>query len=180
MKRARIQRRTPLKGGDPIKRSRLPRVRPTLDQLLQKGVIKRAKRIPQRSSSPRALLDAELTRVHSMYIRKRAAQQNDGVVECFICDVEIPFWEDAVNMHFQARGSLMTKFSDIGCQAGCSGCNGKPNGDRQNYARRLDARYGPGTAEELTRLSKETFKPDREWYEQMIAKYTALAEALPN
>ena len=169
-------KRTPLKRGSGFKKKGGPlkRSRPSVSDLLKTGLVKKAKRLPFRSDTPLAKLDARLVELHSRYIRTRAMKQGGGVIKCFICGVEIHDIDDAVNMHFQPRKERGTRFSDIACQAGCSSCNGKPNGDRRNYATRLDAMYGPGTADEMTRLSKQVTILDRAWYEEQISKYEEL------
>lgn len=122
-----------------------------------------------KGGSVRAKLDDELMTLYSRF-RRRSAAGMDGTYPCFICGKPI-YWQDGVLMHYEARVCMPTRFHDIGTQPGCAMCNGKPNGDRPNFARKLDKAYGPGTADALTILSKNTWKPDRVWYREKIEFY---------
>ena len=96
-------------------------------------------RLATESSSTLARLDAELIRLHGQVIRLRATN-DEGMTQCFICRT----W--------------------IACQAGCVDCNNKPNGDRKNYARRLNEQYGEGTSSKADFDSKQLKRYDRLWY----------------
>jgi len=119
-------------------------------------------RLATESSSTLARLDAELIRLHGQVIRLRATN-DEGMTQCFICRTWIPYAE-SVNMHYQARKERGTRFSYIACQAGCVDCNNKPNGDRKNYARRLNEQYGEGTSSRADFDSKQLKRYDRLWY----------------
>lgn len=130
-------------------------------------------KINYKSGSARAKLDDELMIVYSRYRRRAAADESERYF-CFLCGRMLG-WndEDACLMHFQGRICAPTRFHDQATQPGCFECNAKPNGDRPNFARKLDKEYGPGTADDLTRLSKTMVKYDRQWYRDQILHYTA-------
>lgn len=135
------------------------------------GLLKKAQ------PSARQKLDDELIAVHSEYVRRRVADHR-GFIACFICGKEL-HWKHAHNMHFMGRSEYGTRFDDVGCQAGCPTCNGKPNGDRPRFGRRLDARYGPGTADALRIKAKQVMHYDRAWYRERLAHYRELLSKLP-
>ncbi len=89
--------------------------------------------------------------------RRLEASDDNGILRCFICRRPVK-WNRAHLMHFHTRAGRTLRFHDQGTQPGCRECNGKPNGDRDNYALRLDAEYGAGTAERLTIESKTMTK----------------------
>lgn len=61
-------------------------------------------------------------------------------------------------MHCEPRVCMPTRYSEVNVQAGCSGCNSKPLGDRANFRARLDEHFGPGTAADNEAKSKRMAK----------------------
>jgi len=120
------------------------------------------KALKPRSNSVLASLDGMLVTLHGQVVRLRA-MSHEGFVVCFICGRSVRF-EEAEAMHYQGRKERGTRFSDIAVQAGCHDCNSKPNGDRKNFARRLNAEFGEGTSSRMDILSKQIMHYDRHWY----------------
>ena len=145
---------------------------PKVIAALKKVVEKYQAPLPQKSQTARARLHDELVSLFSEYVRRKEADDM-GVVTCFLCGKELP-WEYSVLMHFQPRKELGLAFNETANHAGCAGCNGKPNGDWPNCARKLDKVYGHGTAEDLTIKSKEVMHYDRQWYRERIEHYKSL------
>lgn len=167
----------------PSREKVLEKRRAAVQKMVARGLVKRAVDVtqPPKEKKPKiksilAALDEELVELHGQVVRLRARNE-DGFVVCFICGAIVPY-DESENMHFQARGGRGIRFHDVGCQAGCHWCNAKPLGDRKNFARRLDEEFGPGTAEELTILSKQVMHYDREWYEDRIEEMKHLKKAL--
>jgi len=147
-----------------------------INQLLGEGKIQRAAsldrqraRIAKTSQTELAKLDSQLTTLFSQVVRLKACD-SDGRVTCFICHRSVPYAE-SVLMHYQPRKERGTRFSEVACQAGCSDCNNKPNGDRKNFARRLNEKYGEGTSSRMDIQSKQTMRYDRGWYRHSIWVY---------
>lgn len=134
------------------------------------------KALKPRSNSVLASLDGMLVTLHSQVVRLRA-MTDELMVVCFICGRHVPF-EEAEAMHYQGRKERGTRFSDIAVQAGCHDCNSKPNGDRKNFARRLNQEYGEGTSSRMDILSKQLMHYDRHWYETQIQVHKLLKENL--
>lgn len=148
--------------------------RSVIQKLLGEGKIKKAidmhapkkrKPLKQKSDSELSSLDAQLLMWNNRLVRLKA-RQDDGTVRCFICHRDIPY-EESVAMHFQGRIGRGTRFNHLALRAGCNSCNSKPNGDRKNFARRLEEE-SPGLSSQLTILSKQVMRYDRQWYRDMI------------
>lgn len=121
-------------------------------------------------------LDAQLVTLHGQVVRLRAMNE-EGFVVCFICGKWVPY-EASEAMHYQGRKERGTRFSDIGVQAGCHDCNSKPNGDRKNFARKLNEKYGEGTSSRMDNLSKQVQHFDRMWYCNRIGELEIEKEQL--
>lgn len=134
------------------------------------------KPIPHAGSSVLAQLDAQLVIWFNRWVRLKA-RDDDGMVTCFICLKSVPY-EESQAMHYQGRVGRGIRFNPEGVKAGCATCNGKPNGDRKNFARRLEEEHGPGTSSRLTILSKQVMHYDRAWYREQITLYKDLVQKL--
>lgn len=121
--------------------------------------------LKQKSDSELASLDAQLLMWNNRLVRLKA-RQDDGTVRCYICRRDEPY-EESVAMHFQGRIGRGTRFDHRAVKAGCNSCNSKPNGDRKNFAKRLEEEQ-PGLSSQLTILSKQVMRYDRQWYRDMI------------
>lgn len=133
------------------------------------------KKLNKFGTSALASLDGQLTVLFNRWVRLMARDEK-GMVRCFICHRLIPY-EESEAMHFQARQGRGIRFSIEGVRAGCHSCNAKPNGDRKNFAKRLEEEK-PGLSSTLTILSKQVMRYDREWYREQIALYKDLNEKL--
>lgn len=123
---------------------------------------------PRLKQQSLAELDRELLTLFNRSVR-RLALNKDGTISCYICGRTVPY-ERSEAMHFQGRSGRGTRFNRMAVRAGCHDCNAKPLGDRERFAQRLDAEHGPGTAEQLTILSKQVMRFDRAWYAEQIAE----------
>lgn len=124
-------------------------------------------------------LQGVLWYVLSQYVRKTEFKEYGG--KCVDqCGAEISSWEESDCGHFRSAKSLSTRFlrENLGIQR--KYCNSPRGGNGNQYAfgLEIDRRYGPGTAERLTLLSKQTSKPfSKEFLRAEILKYqTLLAE----
>ena len=115
--------------------------------------------------------------VFSKWVRLMAASESDGYLSCFICGIPV-HWTEAENMHIHTRKAMSIRFDEVGCKAGCHGCNAKPNGDRGRFGDKLDAMHGQGTNEALTDKSKRTVHLDKEYLKFIIDTYQQRVDRL--
>ena len=152
-----------------------------IERLLGEGKIKKASQL-ERNASGRSILkklssailpslDAQLTELFSKVVRARSIGYN-GFIHCFICGKPVRF-NEAVLMHFMPRKERGTRFHPVACRAGCQECNNKPNGDRKNFARRLNQIEGEGTSSRMAQMSKTLYRFDRLWYQDQMKRYKA-------
>jgi hypothetical protein len=101
-----------------------------------------------------AQLDRLLVRLFSMYIRLRDADEY-GRVQCFSCTL-IHHWTEMHCGHYAKRANMCTRFLEVNNNPQCVLCNITYNGNRKAYARKLDEKFGKGTAEYIDELSRKT------------------------
>lgn len=121
-------------------------------------------------------LDRRLWAIFSRYVRLRDTV--DGYARCITCGSAKPL--EAMDAgHFVGRRYKATRFDERNVNAQCRYCNRFNGGESFAYGKAIDAKYGPGTADELYRLSRmRGTKLDRLWYEAKIAEYTAKLKVL--
>ena len=91
----------------------------------------------------------------SEFIRKQASD-NWGRASCFTCDVRKP-WKELQAGHYVSRSHNSLRYDERNVQVQCSGCNIFKYGNMDEYALRLQEKYGKGILEEL-RLKKREIK----------------------
>ena len=99
-----------------------------------------------------AKLKAKLDKLVSEYVR-RSNSDHKGLVKCFTCNAEV-HWKSIHNGHFMSRIHLSTRFDydttkPSNCNPQCFRCNINLSGNQWTYARKLDLKFGEGTAEEI-------------------------------
>lgn len=74
--------------------------------------------------------------------------------------------------HF-VHHTLAIYFNEKNVNAQCKNCNMtmKVSQDGLGYDKKLDAKFGKGTADSLRARRWEKFKPTRQWYLEIINKY---------
>lgn len=90
----------------------------------------------------------------SKFIRMRDADEN-GYIRCIAC-CRIVFWKNADCGHFAKRQHKALRFNEQNCNAQCKPCNWAEQGNDIEYAKGLDKKYGPGTADKLRAMQKGT------------------------
>lgn len=116
-----------------------------------------------------SVLTKKLDTIFSQYIRLSYADQNQNV-KCFTCDNKI-HWKGIQNGHFQSRRFMSTRFHVNNCRPQCYACNIGLSGNQYIYGVNLDKEKGPGTAESMVLLSKQTKKFTPEELKGMIGDY---------
>jgi hypothetical protein len=100
-----------------------------------------------------------LDRTFSEYIRLTYADEN-GWCRCITCG-DPYHWLNIHNGHYISRARMATRFNFNNCHPQCSRCNVLKGGEQCAHGMRIDQLHGPGTAERLKLLSKQTAKyPD--------------------
>lgn len=113
----------------------------------------------------------ELDRWFSFYIRLR----DKGV--CFTCGNK-KYWKQQQNGHYVSRGVLSLRFDEKNCNCQCAGCNIFKNGNMDEYAVRLQKKYGPKILEQLNKEKYKVVKYDINWYENKIEHYKKMVRKL--
>lgn len=95
----------------------------------------------------------------SKYIRIRDANHN-GLCKCITCDT-VKHWKEMDAGHFQSRRYMATRYEEKNCHAQCQRCNQYGAGEQYKHGLELDALYGPGTADFITKLSRSLQKMNK-------------------
>ena len=108
-----------------------------------------------------AKLKKELDKLVSEYVRRSNADHR-GMVKCFTCQKQY-HWKRIQNGHFISRIHLNTRFDydttkPSNCMPQCYRCNINLSGNQWQYARKLNEKFGEGTAEQIELRSKQTIK----------------------
>lgn len=118
----------------------------------------------------------KLDTIFSEYIRLRYAK--DGIVECFTCGKQA-HWKDNMQAgHFQSRKHYATRWDEINVQVQCKHCNVYKYGEQFMFGKKLDAKYGEGTAEGLHIKAKNLTKLSTKDLEMLIIHYKDLTNTL--
>ncbi len=119
-----------------------------------------------------------LWRHFSLYIRLRDAPENgQGFQRCFTCDTIRHFKEMDAGHYVRQKNHKATVYEEKNVHAQCKNCNMILNGNEAVHAKRIDDRYGEGTAEKLEEQGRQPFKK-RPLYEieAMIGEYRQKAK----
>jgi hypothetical protein len=100
--------------------------------------------------------DSKLWEVFSIYIRLRDADEN-GICKCFTCSAR-KHWKMMQAGHGIPRQHWGTRYLEKNVHAQCRKCNFFEQGKQSEYALQVDAKYGAGTWDSLTVLSKQKRK----------------------
>lgn len=103
----------------------------------------------------------------SIAIRLRDADQN-GICTCICCQRQGYYIGDGMQAgHFKSRRFSSTLFDWKNVHAQATYCNTYMQGNQWEYGIALDNKYGEGTADFLSAKSKEFFKIDRIYLEEV-------------
>ena len=103
----------------------------------------------------RSKIVKKLDTVFSQYIRQKNAVNE--IATCFTCGKQ-DYWKKLQNGHFQSRRHYSTRWDETNCQVQCAGCNVFKYGEQFIFGKKLDEKYGEGTAEELYIKAKKIVK----------------------
>jgi len=109
---------------------------------------------------------ARADRLFSLYIRQRDADEN-GYCKCITCK-GLGLWSYFDSGHFMLRQNEGTRYHEKNANVQCKGCNNKnwKQGLQYEHGKAIDKKFGDGTADKLTILSKITCY--RSWFDYKI------------
>ena len=116
----------------------------------------------------RSKIVKKLDTVFSQYIRQKNAVNE--IATCFTCGKQ-DHWKKLQNGHFQSRRHYSTRWNEINCQVQCAGCNVFKYGEQFIFGKKLDEKYGEGTAEELYIKAKKIVKLSNDELIDLINNY---------
>ena len=114
-------------------------------------------------------LKKELDKWFSLYIRLRKATDT-GLAQCYTCG-KVDHYKKLQCGHFQSRKHYATRWDETNCQVQCAGCNVFKYCEQYVFGKRLDSKYGEGTADELQYKARTIVKLARVDYEEKIKYY---------
>lgn len=139
---------------------------------MKKTPIKRAsKKKPGVRRKSVISLKKKLWTIFSRWVRLEHSDHL-GRCTCFTCGKDLAY-KEAQAGHFISRKFNSTFVHELNVHPQCAYCNLHLSGDQYNYGRKLDLKYGEGTADSLLQLSKQFKKFEIGELEQMIEDYTA-------
>lgn len=123
--------------------------RKTLDVMIKKTAKKKKptlKTIPQ--------LEKELWTIFSLAVRLQWADKK-GDCTCVTCGFKSYYHGGNIHAgHFRPRSAKAVKYDFKNVHPQCATCNTYNDGEQFLHGKWIDNQYGPGTADELTRLSR--------------------------
>lgn len=100
--------------------------------------------------------DDKLWKAFSIFIRLRDADKN-GYCRC-ITSGKLVHWSECDAGHFISRRHMATKYDEQNVHAQGRGDNRFRSGEQLLYAKAIDKKYGPGTADRILARSRGTRK----------------------
>jgi hypothetical protein len=131
--------------------------------------------MPSNKKVSRSKLVKKLDTIFSQYIRLKNSV--DEKATCFTCG-KVDHWKKLQNGHFQSRKHYSTRWDEVNCQVQCAGCNVFKYGEQYKFSVNLDAKYGEGTAEDLSIKAQQIIKLSNFEIEDMIKKYKNLVDSM--
>jgi len=131
--------------------------------------------MPSNKKVSRSKLVKKLDTIFSKYIRLKNSV--DEKATCFTCG-KVDHWKKLQNGHFQSRKHYSTRWDEVNCQVQCAGCNVFKYGEQYKFSVNLDAKYGQGTAEDLSIKAQQIIKLSNFEIEDMIKKYKNLVDSM--
>ncbi len=138
---------------------------------------RKLKQKEKKANSPKKL-KAELDRIFSLYIRRRAADKQGNIV-CVCCGRTLP-WQEAQNMHYISRANMNTRWDTQNCFPGCIGCNVFKNGNYPAFTKYLLDTYGEHFLKGLIWKGEQIKQWRPEELKEMIEKYKSELNGMDN
>ena len=131
--------------------------------------------MPSNKKVSRSKLVKKLDTIFSQYIRLKNSVYE--MATCFTCG-KVDHLKKLQNGHFQSRKHYSTRWDEVNCQVQCAGCNVFKYGEQYKFSVNLDAKYGQGTAEDLSIKAQQIIKLSNFEIEDMIKKYKNLVDSM--
>lgn len=127
--------------------------------------------MPKKKRKSVSKLRKEAWTVFARLVKLRNAD-DQGYCHCFTCGKKL-MWNDRQMHagHFMSRRHNATLYNTKNVQPQCSYCNMFCGGEQYEFGLKLNEKYGPDTADELTVLSKQTKQFTTFELEEMIATW---------
>ncbi len=107
--------------------------------------------------------------IFSLFTRFRDTDEN-GYGNCFTCGA-LKHYSESDAGHGISRRHKAVKYNECNCALQCKKCNGFEAGARDVYAVNVDKKYGTGTWDKLTVLSRQVSKTGQFEYDTMTDLY---------
>jgi len=120
--------------------------------------------MPKKKLKTISKLKTDADRVFSKWIRER-----DDFV-CFTCGKKGDQYS-IHNGHYVSRSHNILRYDERNCNAQCVGCNIFKSGNMDEYALRLQKKYGDNILKELHKRKQTMHQFTRQELEEIIKKY---------
>jgi hypothetical protein len=121
-----------------------------------------------RKSKTKKLAKKKADRYFSEYIRNRDA--NNGICQCITCG-KFGSVKEMDCGHFISRRFQATRYDERNAHAQCKKCNRFQNGNQYEHGKKIDAKYGDGTADDILQKSKMLCKRTKSDFEYIAKEY---------
>lgn len=128
------------------------------------------RKIKKKSAKESSALKKKLDTVFSQYIRLRDMIPNTTCFRCISCGM-IYTIGNADCGHYINRQHMITRFSEINCNAQCRSCNRFDEGNMSGYRKGLILKYGESKVLYLESLKRESRKYTEFEYKGLIEHY---------
>jgi len=126
----------------------------------------------------RSKIVKKLDAIFSQFIRLKYADDL-GMVSCFTCDKKTHWFGDGMQCgHFMSRKNYSTRWEILNCMPQCVSCNVYNYGRQFIFSKKLDEKFGDGTAEELFVKSKQIVKFSTDELNDKIIHYKQLVDKM--
>ncbi len=122
-----------------------------------------------------AQLKKILWKLFSEWVRRKDTDSN-GIATCFTCDRKNPWKMMHAGHYVRASAGLSTYFEEKNVQVQCYACNIWRDGNSDEYALRLQKKYGENILNELNIMKHRIVKDFP--FEAKIQEYTKKLEEL--
>ena len=118
----------------------------------------------------------KLDTIFSRFIRFRDRVEGD-YCRCISCG-KFVHWKSLDNGHFIGRRFYYLRWNEKNCNAQCKYCNHRLEGNKAQYAKGLDVKYGSGTADKLEIVKSQKRPYNNVEMEALIKHYTVLVKEM--
>lgn len=129
-----------------------------------------------RSSKTKKLAKQKADKYFSLYIRHRDTNDN-GYGQCITCGKFVSV-NQADCGHFALRDKESTRYDERNCNIQCHHCNRFRSGLQYEHGKKIDEKYGEGTADQIIQKSKIPSYRKKWHYEEIAKEYKQKLESV--